>query len=124
VLNPNLDRAGLVDRTSIDNRTGVFLNWHRLPGDRCLVDEGMSSDNFPIHWDTSPRPNEHFVIRRDILDSYLGPRSVSTDGRYTRQQINEMLNGLAASANRKPLQDLCDENEECDDTGRKDLTNR
>jgi hypothetical protein len=84
----------------------------------------MSSDNCPIHWNPSSRPNEHFVIRCDIPNLHVDPRSASADGSHTWQQVDEMLNGLAASTNRKAFQDLCNENEESDDKSRKKFAYR
>ena len=84
----------------------------------------MTSNHLPINRDASPRPNENFVIRRHSPNLYVCPGPISTNGRHTRQQLNQVLNCLAAAAYGKSLQNLCDENEKCDDKSRKSLANR
>ena len=110
-VHPNFERAGLIDCSGIDRRSLALLRRHRFASDRCLIHEGVASDNDAVHWNAGPRLHENDLANSDFFRLNVLPRSVYADCGGRGQETNQMTDCRAPAPNRQAFENFGHQNE-------------
>lgn len=105
-------------------RARDLLDGHRFTRDARFIDEGVARQHRAVDRYATARRNQDRVAHREFLRRDRPDRSSPAHGDFARQEFEQVANGLAAAANRQPLQHLGDEDEERDDECGEELADR
>jgi hypothetical protein len=122
-LRPDLERAGLIDRSRVDGGPGALLDRHRLAGNRGLVDVGVAGYDDPVDGDVAARIHQDEIPGVQRVGGNVADLAIAANGRRLGQVGEQLPDRLPAPGHRQAFQDLRAKHEPGDDQGGEELTN-
>ena len=110
----DLHRSRLVDRARENLLASQLLDRHRLAGDGGLVHEGVPASDDAIDRDARAGLDQDDLAHLKLVGRNLMFGAAPANERDARQEIDELLDGLATAGNREPFQHLGHQDEEHD----------